>query len=351
MYFTEVIVYLTMNNTTDVPSDHPDYLKGISQALTLINFVVDLWLLIALCRYSKLRRKSGRSGDNKMKILKWAACTPVIPLIRVLSTQLVVSIGTFVDPEKSDLGCEWAVDLSVCAYYAAMLSVYTFLWSRQRYIYTQPSMRHMDTRMIKFLSKMALLIMYVAGLALCVLFVWPFRYEMVAGDCQRRQGEVTTWTNEVFHYSSLAAMVTTQVIMFLLFVHPLLKFRHGSLAVNQDQVNRRLANATRQAALSTAVSSAAIFVSAVVASTLLPDHSPVHFSNAIYDVGLSIVVFSVVLSFERWTQILMSPVRNDPRDLVSAATSSIACGETPVDATRVNATNNSRQFGGNSNES
>ena len=344
-----------MNNTTEAPSDHPAFLKGISQTLTVINFLFDSWLLIALCRYSKLRRKAGKNpGDGKMKILTWAVCTPVFPLIRILSTQMVISTGFFVDsyPEKADLGCEWAVDFSVCAYYAAMLSVYTFLWSRQRYIYRQPSMRHMDTKMIKLLSKMALLLMYVAGLALCVLFVWPLRYEIGTGECRRRGGEVTTWTNEVFHYSAVVTMVTTQLIMFLLFVHPLLKFRQGSLAFNQDQVNRRLANATRQAALGTFVSTAAILVSAVVASTLLPDNYPVHFSNAVYDVGLSAVVFSVLLSFEKWRQIFMSPIRNEPAVLLSGATSSVCCGENPADATRMNATERTTtRNGGDSKES
>ena len=93
-----------------------------------------------------------------------------------------------------------------------------------------------------------------------------------------------------------------QIALFALFTYPLRK--HNSKSVNRD-IGRKIASTLRHSAASVLLNTTGTVVTGYVGCILfLKWGIPAYVHKSIADVGLSVLLFSVVVSYDKWKKII-----------------------------------------------
>ena len=229
-----------------------------------------------------------------------ALFTPCMTAIKLCCTQATIIVGLL---KTGDFACEIAKDLSVGCFFASVLPAYFFLWKRQRIMYAQPSLKRLNTRTVNVLSYLAIGLLSVGGFGTCVLFILPFDSRISAIGCVDRESESN---NELPYLLAAVVMISSQLIIFALFVHPLRLHKKNSVVVNRasSDVGKRLKRANVLATTSMTICTGSDLFSLVLRAAVLPELVPLDFVNAIYDLSLVVNILSVMLSFEDYRDIM-----------------------------------------------
>ena len=175
-------------------------------------------------------RKSDFSGGMILKLLLLTALA-VVP--RLVSTLIVTWVG-FESGSEGDYICEVAMDVSIGAYYFALLPAYLFLWMRQRTLYQQPSISRLYTITIKSISWGALIFLLSSGIGIVVVFVLPLAYQASPRGCILREEEEE---NVTVFYILCVVLVTGQLTLLSLFIYPL--HLHRNVQVSDPSVTTK----------------------------------------------------------------------------------------------------------------
>lgn len=297
---------IQQNKTTNYTSKN---LQIVAQIINVLNFAFSLWVFLSLRKFVKLKNKLMASNNLRKKIVVLSAYTPIIPLVRIISSQVVLSISWFAT-QKNDKLCETVLDASMVFYYLALLPVFNFLWVKQRFLYKQPSMRHLNTTKLKTLSYFSVFLAPVAGMLTCVLFVIPNSFVMLTPsmECKRKSDVVPIVKHKMYHISSMAVILGTQLILFVLFVYPLVVYKKGKTMNKNRLVIKKITATLQHAAISNGIMTSSIVITLVLLTTVLKNF-PSHILNSFYDLGMCFILFSVVVSFENWKNIFTFSLR------------------------------------------
>ena len=294
-------VILEQNKTT---SNTAKNLQIVAQIINVLNFAFCLWVFLSLRKFVKHKNKLMIASNNlRRKIIVLSAYTPIVPLVRTISSQVVLSVSWFAT-ERDDKLCEAVLDVSMILYYLALLPVFNFLWVKQRFLYKQPSMKHLNTTKLKILSYFSVFLASVAGMLTCVLFVIPNSFVMLTPsmECKRKSDVVPMVKDKIYHISSMTVILGTQLILFVLFVYPLVVYKKGKTMKKNRLVIKRISATLKHAAISNGIMTSSIVITLVLLTTVLKDY-PSHILNSFYDLGMCFILFSVVVSFKNWKNI------------------------------------------------
>ena len=121
-----------------------------AQTITILVFIGISWLLASLA--SVLRRQQ-QQKKNSCKLVRLAMIPVGLALCRVISSQAAI-LGERLSriDKQGDLVCEITFDVSTVCYLISMQPVYLFLFYRQRTLYRQPTLQHLNTRLVAVLN-------------------------------------------------------------------------------------------------------------------------------------------------------------------------------------------------------
>lgn len=305
-------------NATRYMVEGPEFFKQVwilSQVTTVIFLLFCLWAIVALCNYGIRKNKWNRAEKNRQQLILMtlAVFAPSVTIIRVLLTQTVIIVGLVSNKNESgDFACEIAMDLSVGFFFMSTIPTYLFLWKRQRILYSNPSLKRLNTTFVNILSYVAICMLLIGGLGSCVLFIVPTGYQMSDFGCVKSQLEST---NPIPFYVGAAAMITSQLMIFGLFVHPLRLHKKNNVTVNTpssdsnggggESMKNRLKRANVLATTSMAICTFSDLFSLVLVAIVLPKTTPRDLSSTIYDLSLAVNILSIMLSYEDYKEIML----------------------------------------------
>ena len=313
----------TISNTTQFSIFM--YMWIPSEALTIVNFVFCVWSTVALYRFGYSNWKNSNKNFKSFLLVFLSVLTPCVTCLKVLCTQAIIIVGrTLADDEKNgQYVCEAVTDLTVVLYYMSNLPIYLFLWTRQRILYSQSSLKPLNTKPVKFLSTFAIFLLVIVGIVIIVLLVVPKSYLMSDYGCIRNSEENT---NEIMRYIAISIMVMSQVIIFALFVYPLNHYKNKTSSGDKNslKMNNRLKRATKLATGSLVLCSFSDLCALALTSIILPDTTPRDFTGIIFDLGLCVNIISLFVSFEKFSfsvfvkcKTVKKKLSNQSKDLVS----------------------------------
>ena len=277
------------------------YLQPIALTTNIANFLFCLWIFFSLKKFASYQRQKRKSSF----LVNYPPYTAVFPLIRIISTQSILFVEWF-PHSKNDQICAVLVKVSRVLYFISLLLIYVFPWLRQQYLYQQPSMRHLNTKLVKLMSTALILTYVLSTIAICFLIVFrsSFVADLFSMECVREAAspkfqEIIT---KVFFLLALG-FVVNQIIIFSLFTYPLLQYKNSRAPKRNDQVSKSIVSTLKHAAASVGVSTSATFLTGTTKIDPIK-RLPGSFRASMFDVAMCMVLFSVVVSFEKWRSVL-----------------------------------------------
>ena len=294
-----------------------------AQAVTVTLMVGSAWAFTSLLSHGiqnkKFKRRSPRLEKyNKETMFTLRLVCPLVLFVRLLCTQVLIICDRTSLPHESaaaaDYCCEVSTDSSVVFYGISQLSIVSVLWYRQKSLYCQPTMHSLNTRTVRSLSWLVVVLALLGGVPSLVVKVTPVNYESSHHGCVERLEKTPAYTT---NYITLALVALSQLILFALFCHPLRVHRNntkGSTRRSFRQGSRlRVYKAMKKATVSMAVCVLSDVIALLVGTLSLSRGTPLCLSNAVYDCTSFVSVASVLLSFDmRRSFILCGAVEPSP---------------------------------------
>ena len=296
------------NNTADFSEHHgPDTFDVISCLINTANFSVCLWVLLSLINFYNYQKRKNIALKKNTFLVKYTCFTPLFPLIRIILTQSTLFVKWF-STHENDQVCQVLMSLSKVILFISSTTVYVFPWVKQRCLYQQPSMRHLNTNCIKAVSGTLLLFSIIISIGLCLTLVIPFRVSMdpYTKECVKKTtlSDVPLST-KIFYVFSIASFIVNQVSLLALFTYPLRKHNKRQSDNQNCKLSKMIVSTLRHAVYSTVVNTTGtIFTGFLVTFLCLKYNLPIHLQKSVADIGLSILLFSVIVSFVKWRSIL-----------------------------------------------
>ena len=259
-------------------------------------------------KHNKWRRTSEKCKKN-FNMLALAALCPFLLILRLLGTEgLILVDATTKNGEKGNKLCEVVFDFSIVMFSVASLPVYIFLWYRQRMLYSQASLKRLNTKKIRFFSNLFIVLIFLGGGSSCFINTIPVSYKFSEIGCIRRPDG---GDNVLASYITAATLVTSQAILFALFVHPL-RMHRTVTGVNLSTAKQQGKKSTselmyrkiKSAFVSTVICIASDLVALVMYTMVLPKSTPLTLTRSIYDMSLFVNLVSVLTCFEHSKEIV-----------------------------------------------
>lgn len=284
---------------------------SINIFLLIICFWIALSFLLYGCSYRRTMREDQHNYSSK-KVIAVALITPMFVLPRLACTFSLAFIGYYRSPENTIL-CEVMMDISIVAFGIGTTPTYVFLWLRQRVMYSQPFIKKLYTKRVKFLSWTLLGCMAVALVLSLVLYVAPHTYAGSPHGCKNTQNGL----GNTPHYLAAAFQIMEQLLLLALYVYPLVvhKRKHEfRLRGSKRKAGNNVGKVVQDKVYGTMVRSLCCSIGCVLSdilamlsvSMIIPKDLPRFLTNVVYDVSLVFNVFCVTLSFEAHKKILTS---------------------------------------------
>lgn len=120
----------------------------------------------------------------------------------------------------NDFGCNLAIKYKSGNYILSLLSMYLVLWFRQRVFYQHPRLKHLSSKLIRFVSWAMCFVMIATMLATAVIFFGVGSYVGVIKGCTVR-GPLTSsrWV------MLIGCTSIFQIFLLVLFIYPLMKHK------------------------------------------------------------------------------------------------------------------------------
>jgi len=281
------------------------------QCSTIILLVTTFWILICFIKHG-LKERIRKS--KSLILSQLAALSTVMTALTMISTLIITCIAVLYGTgERGDYACEVAMDLSIVLFYLTIVSTYFFLWYRQRLLYNQPSLQYLKTKIVSFFSWFSILLILFGGAVSVVIFIEPLSYKLGDFGCISRSVEFHT-----ARYLAAGLLVVSQLLIFALFCHPLIKQKAATRQISKRSVSqkplvrteKRLSAALFSTLKSTAVCIVSDILTLILATTAFPETLPAHWSSAFYDFSLFVNIISVIFCFEDRKEIFCSFCKN-----------------------------------------
>ena len=273
-----------------------------------------IWNLIAFITYATRNDKWKRGDKKKRKnsnLLLLATLCPCTLLVRLLSTEALILVGKTggLDPD-GDRMCEIVFDFNIVMFSFSTLPVYTFFWYRQKMLYSEASLKMLNTKTVKFFSNAFVVLIFLGGGSACFVKTIPVAEQNSNFGCVERIGRKA---NHLPSFITAFTLIISQVILFGLFIHPLrlhgrgakasLK-RSASVTKKKKKKEERVFQAIKSAFVSCVICVLSDVVAVVMSTVVLPKTTPLSLTRTIYDMSLFVNLASVMFCFENASEIL-----------------------------------------------
>ena len=313
----------TINATNSLPSKGRN-ISTAAQIITAFLLVTSVWAFLSFLifgvRKGAWQKKKSRTSFVLMSL---ATAAPAFAFVRVVSTQILLIIGNQELFELSAGNCYTVYSLNVISYTLAILCVYAYLWYRQRTLYSKPSLRHLNTRLINFISAMVMPLIAVGVISICVMFHMTEHIALPNIGCTFK---FITSLGAKPLYALVTLTSLMQLVLFLLFLYPLRNFSSTPPSdFPKKKTYTRLRRIIKLASTSLILCILSdLIVSGVARSLQILLKTNTMLSTAVYDINLVVNVVSIMGSFENNTLIassLFCGSRLTTQDLQSTASS------------------------------
>lgn len=311
------------------------------------------WVAVATTAYAlKRRKKRSRLGGGR--VIYSAAMAACLPNIRYLSTFSLIMITVRGATERT---CEIVIDFGKVAMIVSMFCILSFFWVRQRAFYSHPSLGHSFGNCASILSVTSITLIIIMAVISVPLSVFPAEYDAyLAGAICGFKGGQKQYAFRNYFYASVT--LTSQCLLLGLFIHPLrlhhqaqrhtnaerqiktaANSRHNPLPNSSDtnryvprlvklgqalkpdgihgtdvrtgvnQKNRsnkqqRVYALIKRTMVLTGIASVTDLIAMAIIGFVISADDPQVVTRLVYDVDLSVNVFTVLLSLENWRRIL-----------------------------------------------
>ena len=275
------------------------------------------WMAISFLVYACNYRKKQKNEQGKYsagKVMISAVSSTFLILPRLAFTLSLSFIGYEKTVEKDRL-CEILMDFSIAAFGIGLLSIYVYLWIRQRALYLQPFISCLYTKPVKLLSWSLLFFLVTGDLLTVILYIAPVTYASSSNGCVNVQRDL----KNLPHYLGVCLQVVGQVLLLALYLNPLIKHKQVQRSFRQSTYRtslhksgcaskNRVLLAVRRSFWCAFACVISAISSMLVASFVISIHVPRVVTNVVFDLSLTLTVLFIILSFESYKSILMSPL-------------------------------------------
>lgn len=207
----------------------------------------------------------------------------------------------------NDFGCNLAIKYKSVNYILSLLSMYLVLWFRQRVFYQHPRLKHLSSKLIRFVSWAMCFVMIATMLATSVIFFGVGKYVGVIKGCTVHGPLASSRWVMLIGCTSIF-----QIFLVGLFIYPLMKHKRAV----QQSFARKKNDIIIQLIQRATVTSVLSVVSDVGFGLLILflRRDIVTFSTFVCDVNIVFNAICVVMSFPDWKMRLL-PWRVRPNDV------------------------------------
>ena len=186
-----------------------------------------IWILASLVHYG-IKTEQWKPGVwrrdtdklNAGKIYSSVIVCAVLCDIYLGLNLFYTNVGFELNQNKQ---CEYLGDTSGAFYALCLLSVQTFLWLRQRALYTNRMLNVNYSKPVKVVSFLSIVVTFVCGFAAAVMYIYPVNYKSSLNGC--------TYVSDLTVENTLTiiiVIVICQNSLLGLFVYALQQSKHRS---------------------------------------------------------------------------------------------------------------------------
>ena len=198
--------------------------------------------------------------------------------------------------------CNAIVKVKVALTSVAFYCICMTLWMRQQFFYAEPAIQHLSKPLFRALSWGSLGFLTLALLIGTVLFLVTRFYKMTERGCLNHHNTIPAVIPWIFVGT---ATVLSQLILFALFVYPLLQHKSQLDASSRSNFSR-FAPLIKRVAMATAICIISDII-ALLLIVLVKDQDDI-IPTLAYDVSLVVNVICVMASFSDWWNRVEAPL-------------------------------------------
>ena len=269
-----------------------------------------VYLVVALIIYEWKKPKNNiislRHLSDLNRSLQFALKMRLLTLLAVL-----LVLGRFVCENYELLAqytgvcydyCNIIVKIKVTLTAVALYCIYSFLWMRQQFFYAEPAVQHLSRPLIRALSWGSLGLLTLALLIGTVLFLVTRFYKMTERGCLNHHNTIPPVIPWIFLGT---ATVLSQLILFALFVYPLLQHK-SQLDASSCSNFSSFAPLIKRVAMAAAICIISDII-ALLLIVLVKDQDEI-IPTLAYDISLVVNVICVMATFSDWWDRLAAPL-------------------------------------------
>lgn len=273
---------------------------GISVAVTLAALYLCITQLIfcimKAAKYKKQHRHCG--GANSVE---HGTILNVMSAVGALGALLRVGVDfRLIYGRGSDFGCDLTSKFKIASYALTFTSIYLVLWLRQRVFYAHSRLRHLSSKLIRFVSWTMLIGVILAIVGASTMFLAQGLYFGTPYGCAIPTGPlvIVQW---IFVMTCTAIF---QTCLLALFMYPLVKHR---MASKKTKASRNSQSTIISLLKRATVTSLACVLSDVCFAFLVigMQRKTMAFETFCYDLNAVFNAFCMVMSFGNWRTRLM----------------------------------------------
>ena len=301
-----------MSNETQ--SNFPSFYKNVwipVLVVTSLQIVAVSWISFCFVAYLRRHRRNINStptnGKHTNVLLYLAIGSYTTSLIRFVTSQVaIISERVTLNSSSADWYCEATVDATEVSFFLCLCLTYVFYFARQHILYIQPSMQQLNTRVVRTVRYVAILLIVSLDLAAALIFLLPERFEISEVGCVVRNE-----TDQGFLPNVVGLVIRTcaHLVLLGLLVYPLVvKYIETDKSVT-NFTKKKVLNAFWQTSFCMLACVVSDFLAAILFLTVIPRSSPTTLVNCVYDVNSMINVVSIIFCFENNRKVMLGSYR------------------------------------------
>ena len=309
---------LAFNKSTTL-SNNSDYLQNIepmqlekleivSIVINILNFSVCLWILFALLKlsnYKSNQRKQKYYKHDKSCLTNYICFVPIFPSLRVIATQCTMVVKWY-PYEKNGIACQYLNKISIVFMFVSLTMIFIFPWLRQLHLYQQPTLKRLNTKLVKALSVALLIELIVGAIVVGSLYFFNsnFKQDLETMECVKLNYELDP-TLKIIYCIAVVGFLVYQVSLFALLMYPLIKHIRKGGSEQNSQTKKKITSMLKHAVVCVVILTCVPLLASILEnSSSFTEKLPLYLQHSLIDTELNILLFSVVISFENWKGIL-----------------------------------------------
>jgi len=276
----------------------------LAEIFNLLSIFCVTWICLSLTVYGfrtgkwQKENRSSSTQVNAGAVYTAAVAAYFFSFFRLLLAQVTFSLGY---GDKSSKPCESALDASIAGYVLTSVTVYIFLWFRQRSLYQHPAMQSSSNKRVQCFSWIVIIVIVVGSVFSGIVFAVPENYTFSNRGCvSRPKNTFTVWP--VYVYAGM--MLLGQASMLYLFIYPL---RSQATTNTAGRIVRMM----KRSAVFAGVCMISDLLAMITLAFVVPEKTTRHVSSTVYDISMLVNLLSIFMSFETWLTILKSPLSKE----------------------------------------